>query len=89
LTTLFSLGILMGFSGVKIRPHYLIIAYPFIFLYIVKLLFPYKKILAVLVVVQLLISICFFTFIHQNGGAENGDYGKAYHLQTEEPVYNE
>ncbi len=86
LSTFFSLGILMGFSGVKIRPHYLIIAYPFIFLYIVKLLFSHKKILTVLIAVQLMISICFFTFIHQNGGAENGDYGKAYHLQTEAPL---
>lgn len=89
LATLFSLGILMGFSGVKIRPHYLIIAYPFIFLYVVKLLFSYKRILAILIVVQLFISICFFTFIHQNGGAERGDYGKAYYLQTEEPIKNE
>ena len=88
LGTLFSLGILMGFSGVKIRPHYLIIAYPFIFLYIVKLLFSHKKILALLIAVQLFISICLFTFIHHNGGAENGDYGKAYHLQTEIPKKN-
>jgi len=89
LATLFSLGILMGFSGVKIRPHYLIIAYPFIFLYLIKLLFFNKNLLALLVVVQLIISICFFSFIHQNGGAEKGDYGKAYYLQSEDPVYHE
>jgi hypothetical protein len=85
LATLFSLGILMNFSGVKIRPHYLIIAYPFLFLYVVKLLFSHKKILTILIAVQLFISICLLTFIHQNGGAEKGDYGKAYHLQTETP----
>lgn len=85
LATLFSLGILMSFSGVKIRPHYLIIAYPFLFIYIAKLLFSHKRILAVLIAVQLFISICFLTFIHMNGGAEQGDYGKAYHLQTEIP----
>ncbi|MFK8005271.1 MAG: hypothetical protein AB8H03_02830 [Saprospiraceae bacterium] len=85
LATLFSLGILMSFSGVKIRSHYLIIAYPFLFVYVVKLLFSHKKILAVLIAVQLFISICLLTFIHVNGGAEKGDYGKAYHLQTETP----
>lgn len=85
LATLFSLGILMSFSGVKIRPHYLIIAYPFLFVYVVKLLFSQKKILAILVAVQLFISICFLSFIHLNGGAEKGDYGKAYYLQTETP----
>lgn len=85
LATLFSLGILMSISGVKIRPHYLIIAYPFLFLYVVKLLFSHKKILTILVAVQLLVSICFFSFIHKNGGAERGDYGRAYHLQTEVP----
>ena len=83
--TLFSLGVLMSFSGVKVRSHYLIVAYPFLFLYVVKLLFSQKKILIILIAVQLFISICLLTFIHVNGGAEKGDYGKAYHLQIEMP----
>ncbi len=85
LATLFGLGILMSFSGVKIRPHYLIIAYPFLFIYLVKLLFSHKKILVILIAIQLFISISLLTFIHVNGGAEHGDYGKAYYLQTEIP----
>ncbi len=75
---LFGLGILMTFSCIWIQPHYLIIAFPFPYIFVMRMLYPRKKLMFATLVLQLLLSVAFFTFIHQTQGTTNSDYGKTY-----------
>jgi hypothetical protein len=73
------MGISLTFGSVKIYPHYLVILFPFIQIWLVKVLFQDKKVLFAIFVAQSLISIIFFTTIHTNNGIQNSHYGKTYH----------
>ena len=83
---LFSLGIVGGIiftlSGFHIPTHYLIILFPFPFIWLCLLFIQRKKMLFLIIICQLAISISFLNFIHTNGGAILGDYGTVYRLQN-------
>ncbi len=74
-------GLVLTFSGLKIRPHYLIILYPFSFYIFINVMSKYKKLIYLSVVLQFLLSLNFLIFIHQKGEIAKGDYGKTYRMQ--------
>ena len=84
LSILLGLGIFMTLSGTTIYQHYIICAFPFTYIFFVKIFKDNKKIIYSVIIAQLIISASFLTFIHKNNGAENGNYGKAYHTQIEQ-----
>lgn len=83
---LLGLGIVMGFSGVTVHEHYMIIAYPFVYLWLAKLLITHKKLLKSVILSQAIITACFLFFINHNDGSQRGDYGKTYSRQLEEGI---
>ena len=78
LAILLGLGIIMTLSCIWIQPHYLIIAFPFPYIFVMRMFYPRKKLMMATLILQLLLSIAFFSFIHQTQGTENSDYGKTY-----------
>lgn len=95
--TLFSISILLTFgliftmTGLKIRPHYLIILYPFPFFWFAIVMKKYSRLIWATICLQLLLSYNFLSFINYKQNIDLGDYGKTYQLQLledKEEKYN-
>ncbi|MCF8299119.1 MAG: hypothetical protein K9J13_16340 [Saprospiraceae bacterium] len=86
LSILLGLGIFMSLSGLTIHPHYLIVAFPFSYIFIAKMLYNRKKLMLILIAAQLILTISFLVYIHINEGAPKGDYCKTYKSQIENEV---
>jgi hypothetical protein len=76
------LGVVLTLSGLSIKSHYLIVAYPMLFLLVAKWLINEKKWLMIMILTLLVLSSLFLFYIHQNKGVPNGDYGPTYEVQT-------
>lgn len=75
------MGILLTLTGLNLKAHYLIVLYPILFL-LVPIFYPGRnRILLLILFLQLFISANFLGYIHKNGGAPGGDYGKSYRVQ--------
>ncbi|MEI6815064.1 MAG: hypothetical protein WCL14_00540 [Bacteroidota bacterium] len=87
LSILLGLGVFMNFSGVMTFQHYMIVAFPFSYIFIVKILFKNKKLLLALISAQMIITISFLVYVHMHDGIEKGDYGKSWiSQQNSKPV---
>jgi hypothetical protein len=82
--SMFSFGLIFTGTLLKIRPHYLIILYPFSFYFFVLVLRNHKKVLFASVVLQFLLTLNFHFFIERTQDLSRGDYGKTYKLQVKE-----
>lgn len=82
-SVLLGLGVLLNFCGVITFQHYLIVAFPFSYIFLSKALISRPKLLLSVVTSQMIISISFIYYIHLNNGAVSGDYGKSYKIQIE------
>ncbi|MGD0712321.1 MAG: hypothetical protein ABR968_14190 [Bacteroidales bacterium] len=80
---LLGLGVFLTLSGTTICQHYLICAFPFTYIFLAKILQHHKRLMLAVIIAQMVITVCFLVYIHNNNGAIHGDYGKAYHAQTE------
>lgn len=78
ISVLIGLGIIMTLSCIWIHPHYLIVAFPLPYIFIVKMLYPNLKKIKFIIILQLLLSISFLNFIHRTQGPDRSDYGKTY-----------
>lgn len=88
LAALIPYGILLTLPGIRIYRFYLIITFPLLFVWFARFILNHHrenayKILSAFVIAQILMCFAFLSFIHVNGGAPAGDYGKAYRLQGE------
>jgi hypothetical protein len=87
---LWGFGLLLTATTIMIRRYYMVVAFPFEFIFLIKLIQTYspsrvaKRILMTLWVAELFISSQFVNYVHTNQGSTQGDYGKAYHLIQEE-----
>lgn len=72
------LGLFMTLSCVWIHPHYLIVAFPFPYIFVVKMLYPNLKKLKFLILLQLFLTFTFLNYIHYTQGNDKSDYGKTY-----------
>ena len=77
----FGVGGAFTLSAVNVRPYYITVVFPFIYIWLAKLYQGRVKMLIVIVLMQLFISITFLSFIHRTGGFANSDYGIVYRLQ--------
>ncbi|MBS2033263.1 MAG: hypothetical protein JST54_35645 [Deltaproteobacteria bacterium] len=79
---IFIFGTLLTVGGVYVHRHYLHITFPFEGLLLALLALNYapkpRLWLAAIVIAQLGLSVTFLDYIHTNGGAPGGDYGRAY-----------
>lgn len=82
-SVLFGLGVFMNFSGIITFQHYLIVGFPFSYLFLSKILFPKKKLLITVIAAQAIITITFLFYVHIHNGVLTGDYGKTYQSQQE------
>jgi len=81
-------GVLLTLSTLPIHRYYLIVAFPFEFVWLARLALapdrsgPQRQtgraLLGVLCVGQALLSACFLVFIHTHSGAPRGDFGLSY-----------
>jgi len=82
LAAIFGFGVLLTIFSVYVHRHYLIVTYPFEGLFLALLALKYapkpRLWLAAIVLMQLGLSVTFLDYIHTNGGAPGGDYGRAY-----------
>ena len=85
---LIGLGVLLTCSGTEIYMHYLICAFPFSYLFLIRIHHHRKKFLHAIILAQLLITFSFLLYIHQNNGALRGDYKRTYHSQMEYNITN-
>lgn len=82
---LLAFGGLISISGLRIYPHYLLVALPLVFLWLARsaLCSPRfgRFILVGLFAGYTALSAGFLTFVHTNAGASDGDYGVSYSHQ--------
>jgi hypothetical protein len=83
LSVLLGLGIFMNFGGIFVRQYYLIVAFPFTYIFIAKIYGNKKKLLNAIIFAQLFLTISFLVYIHTHDGAKNGDYGVTYCAQMQ------
>jgi hypothetical protein len=74
-------GALLTLSGVRVRPHYLIVAAPFVHLWAAGVTWPRKRVLAGVAGAQMLVTATFLAFVHRHGGIPWADYGWSYRAQ--------
>ena len=88
--TLWAMGALFTLSGFVVYRHYLNVVLPIEFLWLACLTLRYiprpRAFLLTVWVLQLLLSVSFLSYIHQNCGAPHGDYGTAYRCQADAEV---
>ena len=82
-------GLLITGASVLVWKHYLIVTFPLEWLTVAYLALRYvprpRGALFALWAAQLFLSFTFLTYIHENGGAVRGDYGRAYSHQPHGP----
>jgi hypothetical protein len=66
--------------------HYLIILFPFPFVWLAMLLMPHRRLLVVVVVLQALLTGAFLVSVHRSGGFPDTDYGVSYSRQIAEGI---
>ncbi len=84
LSILLGLGIFLNFSGTFFYVPYLIVAFPFTYIFLAKIFQLHKKIFMGIILAQLILTFSFLLYIHTHDGAKNGDYGVTYHAQVKE-----
>jgi hypothetical protein len=81
-------GLLLAVSPLSVYPHYLIVVFPMQYVGLSRLAFSGganptgrgsgRVLLLTLCLAEFLTSVLFLYYIHVNGGAPDGDYGRSY-----------
>ena len=83
---LWGYGLVMTFATIHIYRFYLLVTFPFEFLWLARLGLSDRErgrlVLGLMVSFQLFISGAFLYYIHVNGGAVHGDYGRSFRCQN-------
>jgi hypothetical protein len=83
LSILLGLGVFMNFSGFTVHPHYLICAFPFVYIFLAKVFEKKTLLLKGIIIAQLFITVMFQVYVHQHNGIKDGDYGMTYKAQMQ------
>jgi hypothetical protein len=75
------MGLLLTGIGQRVPVYYLTMLFPLPYLWVVVISKANPRWLSVIIALQLVISITFLGFIHQQGGIADGTYGTVYRLQ--------
>ena len=76
-----SYGVLLLFMGVRCQTHYLIVLFPWPFVYLAYVLRKRPRLMPLVCFANLALSLLFLFYIHERGGAPEGDYGVTYGQQ--------
>jgi hypothetical protein len=80
-------GLLLTLSGVEVQRYYLIITFPLEWLMLAVLARKYvprpRSLLLLLWCGQLMLSLTYLHYIHENHGAIRGDYGEGFRWRTQ------
>jgi hypothetical protein len=88
LVTFIVVGALLTFSGVRVRAFYLIIAAPFIHLWVAGMMWPHRRLLASVAATQMIVTATFLVFVHRQGGVPSTEYGLSYRAQHAGGIMN-
>ncbi|MBV8887592.1 MAG: hypothetical protein JO235_26840, partial [Chroococcidiopsidaceae cyanobacterium CP_BM_RX_35] len=78
----FGVGGVFTLSGVTIQTYYLIIVFPFLYIWLALVYKNKTRLLTTITLVQLFITLTFLTFIHRTGGIPGPGYGIIYRLAS-------
>jgi hypothetical protein len=76
-------GLCFTLLGVRVFTHYLLPFFVVMSLSIALKVFKEKARLSMILLCQLILSLTYLCYIHENGGAPQGDYGTSYRLQSQ------
>ena len=86
--TLVVVGVLLTFSGVRVRPHYLIVVAPFVHLWAAGVTWPRRPLLVSVAATQMLVTAFLLALVHREGGMPWADYGWSYRAQRASGALN-
>ncbi|MGA7934490.1 MAG: hypothetical protein WCA35_13160 [Kovacikia sp.] len=72
-------------SGINVEPYYILVVFPFLFIWLALVYQNQVKLLITIVLIKLFISMTFLVFIHRTGGFPDPGYGIVYRLQVQQP----
>ncbi|MEB3294885.1 MAG: hypothetical protein VKJ24_17145 [Synechococcales bacterium] len=73
--------ILLLVARVRVPAHYLIILFPWLYLWVASLWHDRPKILTLITVLQLSLSLTYLLYVHLQGGVPGGNFGWSYQYQ--------
>jgi len=76
------LGLLPWVFGVTFHEHYLIVGYPFVYMWLTQALRGRTRLILSVIAAQCILSLAFLVYVHANGGVPHGDYGLTYRRQV-------
>lgn len=77
-------GAALTILGLKMHPHYIIVAFPFSYYFFIRLVEKFsERIQLISICAHFLVSAAFIFFIHDNNGAIGQEYGETYNSQIE------
>jgi len=85
-SVILGMGPLLTLTGTSVYAHYLIVAYPVLFLMPVVTLRSMPRATTCLLLalgMQSVISVTWLSYVHSNGGVKGADYGESYRIQVE------
>lgn len=71
-------------SGINVQPYYIIVVFPFLYIWLASVYQNQVKLLVTIALVQLFITLTFLIFIHRTGGFPGPGYGIVYRLQVQQ-----
>lgn len=77
----FGVGGVFTLSGVSVQPYYILVVFPFLYIWLAIVYQNNIKLLITIILVQLFITVTFLAFIHRTGGIPGPGYGIVYRLQ--------
>jgi len=80
------LGGFFSFLRLNVHGHYLIVAYPWMFFWLVLLFQGRKRLFSLFISANLFVSLYFVGYVHIEGGIPEGDYGVSYRLKENWPI---
>jgi hypothetical protein len=80
----FGVGGVFTLSGVNVQPYYILVVFPFMYIWLALVYQHQFKLLLTIALVQLFITVTFLTFIHRTGGVPGRGYGITYRVQMEQ-----
>ncbi|MBV9386619.1 MAG: hypothetical protein JOZ78_09350 [Chroococcidiopsidaceae cyanobacterium CP_BM_ER_R8_30] len=78
----FGVGGVFTLSEVTVQPYYIIIVFPFLFIWLALVYKNKTRLLITITLLQLFITLTFLTFIHRTGGVPGPGYGIVYRLTS-------
>ncbi len=78
----FGVGGVFTLSFVNVQPYYILVVFPFLYIWLAVVYKNNVKLLAAIALMQLFVTVTFLVFIHRTGGIPGPGYGIVYRLAS-------